>query len=431
MQRRELLWQARHLLGAAALGRLASGIGLGTGAGVAALSGAHAASAAPTAPLQVEAVVDLRDEIAQGRFDPARDRIGLRGGWPPLSWQQGLPAEPLGDGRYRLQFRIERLPPAGQPLQHKFRIERPGLAPDQGWEAGPNRMLELDDPRPRIERRFNDAGPPIAVRRAGTIESWGRVTSRHVAPREVEVWLPPGYAAHGASRHPVLYLQDGQNLFDARAAGAEWQVDETAQRLSQARAITPPIIVAVASGPDRLLDYTPTSAWLSAERLGQAEGRRVGGGAPAYARFLVEELKPLVDARYRSRPQAVHTAVGGASLGGLLALWLALAHPQDFGAALVVSPSLWWDDGLALRLARAWAPAPGAERPRLWLSMGAEEGAQALRVARQLQQALMTAGWDGDTLRSFELPEGRHDEASWAALVEPMLKFLYPPGPVG
>jgi len=416
MQRRTVLTQA--------LSRALSPALVGTAW---AASWAPARSAASTAVV-VDVEVDLRDEIAAGRFDPARDRIGLRGGWPPLSWQRGLLAEPAGDGRYRLQIVFEHAPPGGQPVQHKFRIERPGLGPDEGWEPGPNRIVELGAARVRIARRFGEPGPGITVRRVGTIESLGRVASRHVAPRDVEVWLPPGYAAGNASsRHPVLYLHDGQNVFDARAAGAEWQVDEAAQRLCEAGAITPPIIVAVASGPDRLHDYTPTAAWLSAQRLGQAEGRQVGGGAPAYARFLVEELKPLIDARYRTRAEAAHTAVGGSSLGGLVSLWLALAQPQTFGAALVVSPSLWWDDALALRLTRAWSPPPGASRPRLWLSMGGEEGAEALPALRQLQQALMARGWEGGTLRMVELPDGRHDEASWAALVPPMLEFLYAP----
>lgn len=428
MRRRTVLRHGQRLLGTGVLGgwRSASGGALAGAGALASVLGVRAARAASSGPIVVEAEVDLRDEIAAGRFDPLRDRVGLRGGWAPLSWQQALVAEPAGDGRYRLQFTVDRRPPGGQPVQHKFRIERPGQGPDEGWEPGPNRIVELDAPRVRLARRFGAPGPAITPRRAGTIEPLGRVASRHVAPREVEVWLPPGHAsASDAMRHPVLYLHDGQNLFDARAAGAEWQVDEVAQRLCEAGAITPPIIVAVASGPDRLHDYTPTAAWLSAQRLGQDRGRRVGGGAPAYARFLLEELKPLVDARYRTRSEAAHTAVGGSSLGGLVSLWLALAQPQAFGAALVVSPSLWWDDRFALRQASGWSPPPGAARPRLWLGMGGEEGAEALPALRQLQQALMARGWNGDTLHTVEVPDGRHDEASWAALVEPMLRFLY------
>lgn len=444
MRRRDLLDHTRRLLGAGLLGRFGCGglgsmllggggwRGLTTGLGSAALVAPGAARAAAAPPWVVDVEVDLRDEIAAGRFDPARDRVGLRGGWAPLAWDRPLLAEPAGDGRYRLRLVIERAPPGDQPVPHKFRIERDGLGPSEGWEPGPNRLLQLDAPAPRIARRFGEPGPGVVVRRTGTIEPLGRTASRHVAPREVEVWLPPGYHAAGASaRHPVLYLHDGQNVFDARAAGAEWQVDEAAQRLCEAGAITPPIIVAVASGPDRLHDYTPTPTWLSARRLGQAEGRRVGGGAPAYARFLAEELKPLVDARFRTRPEPAHTAVGGSSLGGLVSLWLALAQPQVFGSALVVSPSLWWDEGVALRQVQAWAPAPGMPRPRLWLSMGGGEGAEAVPALRQLQQALMARGWDGATLHTVELPEGRHDEASWATLAEPMLRFLYTPRAAG
>jgi predicted alpha/beta superfamily hydrolase len=379
------------------------------GAALAASSWAHAAVVVP-----VE--VDLRAEIAAGRFDPARDGVGVRGGQPPLSWEHSLPARPLGDGRYGLELRFERPPFGGQPVPYKFRIERAGQVPGEGWEAGPNHPLYLDRPSPRIARAFGAPAETVLPRRTGTIERLGVVASAHVTPRAVQVWLPPGYAASDTSRHPVLYLQDGQNVFDGRAAVGEWMADETAQRLVEAGAIEPPILVAVDSGAQRVDDYTPTAmAWA---------GQRIGGGAAAYARFLAEELKPLIDRRYRTRPEPVHTAVGGSSMGGLLTLWLALHRGEVFGSALVVSPAVWWDDFHAVRDVLALAPAP-APRPRLWLDIGLREGDEALAGARQLRQALMARGWTAETLAYAEVPGASHDEISWAARFEGMLRFLY------
>jgi len=369
--------------------------------------------------------IDMRNEIAAGRFDPARgDSLGVRGSQAPLSWQRSIPARPVGEGRHAVELHFERVPFGGQPVQYKFRIERPGQGPDDGWETGRNHALRLDGTVPRVARAFNAPPLPVPPRRTGTIEQLGRIDSGHVSPRAVQVWLPPGYARDTARRYPVLYLHDGQNVFDDEAAGAEWQFDETAQRLVEQGAIEPPIVVAVDSGRDRLLDYTPSATTLGPERTGSDRPQRVGGGAPAYARFLVEELKPLIDRRYRTRTDAASTAVGGSSLGGLASLWLALHHGQTFGSALVVSPSVWWDDGFAARDAQAWA-GDAAARPRLWLDIGALEGAEAIPAMRQLQQALMARGWTSATLAYTEDPDGSHDEASWAARVEGMLRFLY------
>lgn len=387
-------------------------------------------SAPQPSPVTVRFEIDMRAEVAAGRFDPARDGLGLRGSLAPLAWQRAVPLQPIGDGRYAAELRFDRLPSGGQPLQYKVRIERPGQGGDDGWEQGRNHPLRLAAPaasqRIQVARAFNAEPATLPPSRVGTIDSLGVVGSAHVSPRRVEVWLPPGYAADPQRRHPVLYLHDGQNVFDDGAAGAEWQVDETAERLARAGEIEPPIIVAVASGRDRLADYTPTAALLPPARSGRPTPQRLGGGATAYARFLLEELKPQIDRRYRTRPEAVHTAVGGSSLGGLVSLWLALHHPEAFGAALVVSPSLWWDDGFAARDARVTGAAiPPARRPRLWLDMGGAEGEGALPAARALRAALQAAGWNGRQLAYLEVPDASHDEAAWAARVAGMLGFLY------
>lgn len=267
------------------------------------------------------------------------------------------------------------------------------------------------------------------MERTGRIDRIAPTPSKYVAPREVQVWLPPGYENDTSRRYPVLYLHDGQVMFDAAFAGAEWQVDETAQQLVTAGTVTPFIVVAVANTRDRMDEYTPTASLLPAERTGLREARRMGGGAAKYADYLIRELKPMIDRRYRTLPEAASTATGGSSLAGLLSLWLALHHHEVFGAALVVSPSVWWDDQFVLRDA-ASVPLPASARPRLWLDIGTAEGAEALPVMRNLRDTLTRRGWGADTLRYLEAPGATHDEASWALRVEGMLRFLYAkPGP--
>lgn len=389
-----------------------------------------AAQAPPTGlpllpPPGVEAhfEIDLAPAVADGRFDPQRDRIGLRGSAAPLSWGASAYPMALSGHRYGVRVRIERPPFGGQPLQYKFVIERGARGLPDIWEPGRNHPLwlqpapDVTGPVGRVARAFGAEPAALPVRRAGTIERLGVVRSAHVMAREVQVWLPPDHGSDPTRRYPVLVLHDGQNVFDASHAGAEWQFDETAQRLAASRLIDPPIIVAVGAGPDRMADYTPTAAPFG------SPPRRQGGGAGAYGRFLAEELLPLIAQRYRIRPGPAGTAVGGSSLGGLVSLWLALHRPDVFGAALVVSPSLWWDNESALRdvLARP----PGSPRPRLWLDMGGRESEQGIAQARALREALRQKGWSVQELAYVEDPLGTHDEATWASRVEGMLRFLY------
>ena len=308
------------------------------------------------------------------------------------------------------------MPPQGRELAYKLKIERPGQA-DAGWEAGANHSLLLRPGASTLARAFGSVAVPATPRRSGHIDRHAPRPSAFVGPREVQVWLPPAYEADGERRYPVLYLHDGQNVFDAVAAGAEWQVDETAQRLVGQGEVRPFIVVAVASTPARLHDYTP---WPGAMTRAAGAPQRVGGGAAAYGRYLVQELKPWIDQRYRTLPGRESTAVGGSSLGGLVSLWLLLAHGDVFGAGAVLSPAAWWADD-AIVAAVSAAP-PAAPVPRLWLHVGTDEAPAMLDDLRRLRAALQARGWSA-VYR--EQPGAGHDEGAWAAGVEPMLRFFY------
>jgi predicted alpha/beta superfamily hydrolase len=151
----------------------------------------------------------------------------------------------------------------------------------------------------------------------GRLIYWTDVRSAFLRrTRHVEIWLPPGYDESTATRYPVLYMHDGQNLFDPRIAntGVDWGVDEAVVRLAERGTIPPVIVVGVWSSDDRGPEYSP---WH---------------GAPRYARFLIEELMPKVDSAFRTRTGPRHTAVMGSSLGGLLSFYLVRHHPDVFGA---------------------------------------------------------------------------------------------------
>lgn len=240
--------------------------------------------------------------------------------------------------------------------------------------------------------------------------------------RDVLVYLPPGYAdsvgqENESRRFPVLYLQDGQNLFDAATSfhGVEWGVDETAQRLILGGRIEPLIIVGVYNtGDSRMDEYTPT----------QDPRQKRGGKADLYGRFLIEELKPFLDRNYRTLAGPEFTGLGGSSLGALVTLYLGLKNPQVFSKLMVMSPSVWWDHGMILRFAQQLRAKPST---RIWLDIGSKEGKFTPGYVRQLRDLLITQGWRLDAdLKFTEIRGGHHTEAAWAKRVEPALRFLFP-----
>ena len=254
-----------------------------------------------------------------------------------------------------------------------------------------------------------------AAIRPGRLEHLGPFASQILGnTREVTVYLPAGYDERPELRYPVLYMHDGQNLFDEHRAyvpGNHWRLQEAADAAIGERGARPMIIVGLDhAGPARIDEYTPVK-----------DPKHNGGGrADVYARFLLEELKPAIDARFRTLPDAEHTGVGGSSLGGLISLYLALEHPEVFRRAAVMSPSVWWSDRAILGKVDAFdGPAP-----RMWLDIGGREGMEALSDARALRDRIAAKGWED--FQFYEDRRGDHSERAWARRVRQALEFLFP-----
>jgi predicted alpha/beta superfamily hydrolase len=231
--------------------------------------------------------------------------------------------------------------------------------------------------------------------------------------------LPPDYDTNPDRQYPVLYMQDGQNLFDPRTSfvpGRTWEMRESADAAIEAGDVTPLIIVGIYNtGPRRLAEYTP-----------EPDPKLSGGEAAAYGRMMVDDLMPFIATQYRTLPDREHTGIGGSSLGGLLSLFLGLHLPTVFGNLAVLSPSVWWNHKSILSHLNEHAPHIW-DRPRLWLDVGDHEGPKTLKDAEQLARRLRANGWEpGKTLHFERIHGGTHDEASWAARVRPMLHFLFP-----
>lgn len=230
-------------------------------------------------------------------------------------------------------------------------------------------------------------------------------------PRDLVVWLPPGYESERERRYPVLYMHDGSNVY------IEWRIDEVAKPLIASRQIEPLIIVLIPNGggpEDRYEDYTPT----------RPPNVRFGGKADAYGRFLIEEVKPFIDREYRTLKDAANTGLGGASLGGLVSLYLGLNYPDVFGKLAVMTPSVSWDNKLIVRQVRGVKAKPAT---RIWLDVGKLERPDVIGNVKELRDALVRKGWtSGADLVYFEAPDGKHDDVSFGRRADVMLKFLFP-----
>lgn len=281
---------------------------------------------------------------------------------------------------------------------------------------------------------------------AGRLVEYPRMTSAHVQPRDVTVWLPPGYDA-GDARYPVLYMHDGQNLFDAARAGygKEWGVDEHLARLAASGQIRLPIVVGVHNTPLRLREYVPADMIRTLPGDIRTDLLSLYGGEPlsdGYLRFLVEELKPFIDRTWRTRPARADTTIMGSSMGGLISLYALMKHPGVFGSAGCLSTH--WplrierlDDNRLERwreiIVQTWSLViagglPDPSGHRLYFDRGDETLDQFYAFFQsRIDAVVMARGWSPDRFRSLVFPGAEHNEASWNQRLDTPLTFLLPP----
>jgi predicted alpha/beta superfamily hydrolase len=255
---------------------------------------------------------------------------------------------------------------------------------------------------------------------SGQLRKYEQFRSRFLRnQRDLIVYTPPDYTEQTTRRFPVLYLQDGQNLFEGTTSfipGQDWHVGQAADECINAGTVEPLIIVGIYNTKARVREYTPTQV----PKLG-------GGRADRYAKFLSEEVKPFVEREYRTLSGTQHTGIGGSSLGGLVSLYLGLKHCAVFGKIAALSPSVWWNQLVIQRLVKSMRVEP---RPRIWLDIGTREGPRIVQDVERFRDLLLEKGWRLGHDLHYERVEGaEHNEASWAQRVGPFLQFLYPAVP--
>jgi predicted alpha/beta superfamily hydrolase len=227
--------------------------------------------------------------------------------------------------------------------------------------------------------------------------------------RTLRLWLPEGYA-NGEARYPVIYMHDGQNLFDAATAYAgEWGVDETMRRFQRERGFAA-IVVGIDNGGERRMQEL--SPWQNPE-FGPAEGGE-------FHDWIVHGLKPFIDSSFRTRPGRASTAIVGSSMGGLAAHYAIHRYPEIFGAAGVMSPSYWFAESVFHHTRNVRLPADA----RIYLYAGGREGDSMVADAERMK-ALLQSRMSPGSVFLHVVPDAEHNEAAWRAEFPRVLEALF------
>ncbi len=400
------------------------------------------AAAQPVSPesLPQGFIIIVQDKSGQSK---AESPLYLASNWN--GWSPGDAASKLTT-RSDMRWQIILKPPAKDAPPLEFKITR------GSWEqcevAGdladiPNRTLAKIDAskltpgeQPRIEivvEKFSDQRPEAQAKKASdpyhTINATGTVRRLTVvgggAPglvRDCLVWLPPGYddPKFATRRYSVLYMQDGQNLFEqAPGTPGEWQIDETITRMSAGNRYDTPIVVGIPhAGPGRISEYLPVKG------IGQVQPR-----GDAYVDFLINEVIPRVNRTFRTKLRPENTAIGGSSMGGLISLYAAYKRPDVFGKVLAESPSLAFGDRQLWKdiftPMRAW---PG----KIYLGVGGQEAGKNeaantayVNAVKALDAEFIALGASGPLHKLVVDPKAGHDETAWAQRFPAAFQFLF------
>jgi predicted alpha/beta superfamily hydrolase len=358
--------------------------------------------AATDAARDVAPDVAARLTTLRVRYTPTTDPVALRGSVTPLNWERGVTFRRVADDVWEWSSAD-----LSAPLEWK------PLLGDRTWSRGPN-YRAMPGTTVEVFPRFNTVAGAFA-------RTYPSVRSTVLGnTRGVWIYLPPTYDENRAARFPVVYLHDGQNLFDPRAAfgGVAWDADGAMDGGAESGAIREAILVGVENNASRIDEYTPTR---DATVMG-------GGRGDLYLRFLVDEVKPMIDREFRTLPGRETTAIVGSSLGGLISLYAGVRRPDVFGVVGALSPSTWWDGRVILREVMSLASRP--VRPlRVYVDSGdAGTSRDGVDDTRELAATLRTVGYvEGTTLRHVVQSGGQHSERFWAMRLPGALAFMLGP----
>jgi len=358
------------------------------------------------------AQVEVFEITALAKTDEA---VFLLGTSEPLGANEATKAVPLarqGDGQWGAKIML----PVGTGGSFRYLKRKTGA---EDFED-PKNAVFLSEPRVMTEVK---GGKRIELKQvSGTdkLEEPKFLDSmlKEFPGRMIRVWLPPGYET-GKRKYPVVYLHDGQNVFDPGGPFGSWSADQVAEEEIRSGRVKPAILVAIDNTPDRVREYLPP---LDAVPKGRpAEGET--GRADLYAQFLLEVVKPYVDRTYRTLSERENTLVLGSSMGGVVSHYLLESHGNSFSAAGVFSPAYWASPKFF---------AESLKKPktsgRIYLDMGTREGRSYWPDVIRIYQHWVTGGavilgdlWFQPGIRA------EHNEKAWKERLPAALRFLLPP----
>jgi len=229
--------------------------------------------------------------------------------------------------------------------------------------------------------------------------------------RTIRIYLPPGYEKSN-KRFPVLYMHDGQNLFDAATSySGEWGVDETLNELAKTKGLELIVVGIDNGGADRIHEL---NAWDNAQ-FGKGEGRQ-------YMDFLVDTVKPYIDRHYRTKPDRTNTAIMGSSMGGLISQYAIEQYPQVFSKAGIFSPAYWLAKPAVFDFAKAQPPRKDA---KLYFYAGGKEGDSMLPDMQRMVDQLRAEGHPQGKIDVVVDPEAKHHESAWRAQFARAVLWLF------
>ncbi|MFO0573619.1 MAG: alpha/beta hydrolase-fold protein [Polyangia bacterium] len=355
-------------------------------------------------PLASDAVL----RVHYPRKDALFSRIAVRGDAGGLSWGSGRAMTRINETTWQLRLRTSDLT-GGRALEWK------PLLDDATWSRGAN-YRALPGQTVDIYPHFVQAGGRYE-RRYSSFRS-----TKLGNTRGVWVYLPPSYDENPdpQNRYPVVYMHDGQNLFDPRYAfgGRTWRVAEALDggidALDPSLHLPEVVVVGPENTADRIYEYTPTKG---------TEKDLEGGGGDLYLDFLISELKPVIDRELRTLPDAAHTALAGSSLGGLITAYAGTKHAAVFGRLGIFSPSTWWDGKVIITMVKA-----SPQRPqRIYVDSGdsGPSGDDSVNTRALADTYRTDLGYrDGVDFLYVLMPGAVHNEDAWAARLPAALRFL-------
>ncbi len=332
-------------------------------------------------------------------------------GW--ATRDEAFKMEKIKEGHY--QYIFHKVPPTVDKFEYKYvkgGWEAEELAPD-GFPTA-NRSMET--PQGKVNdivlnwKQHAKGYDPQFYPDIQIVSKRFNVPQLH-RRRRISVLLPWDYASSN-KHYPVLYLQDGQNLFEDTAPFGTWAVDRQLAALSQ-RGLGGFIVVAIDhGGSERIREFSPYDSQRWGEGLGQE-----------YAEFLAETLKPHIDEHYRTLPDRAHTGIGGSSMGGLISIYAGILFPQVFSKFMIFSPSLWAAPKVYFEPVRF----SSFSSTKIYLYAGAKEGAGVITNVRRFKEYMETHGYDPKQLeiRLETDPQGRHTEDRWGKEFPKAVEWLF------